>query len=104
MEQLKYLKNRRKSKEVKGTAGYLLDDLAALEGCECLSDMRLLVYQERLISALQSIDPQSYSLWDWNDAVEYLFHPASRFQTIGEAYGFMLSACEALRAGNGQKP
>ena len=103
MEQLIRLENKRKE-EVKGTVGYLLDDLAALEGCECLSDMRLPVYQERLISALQSIDPQSYSLWDWNDAAEYLFHPSSRFQTIDEVYDFMLSACEAAHIENGRKP
>lgn len=71
--------------------GYLLDDLAALSGCEYLSDLRYIpAYQTRISLALKSLNPQEYSIQDWNDAAKYLLQQAPTFQTIPEAYTFIL--------------
>lgn len=104
MERFEHLKTGKMEKGVTRTEGYLLDDLAALCGYEFLSDLRVLpVCRGKLLSALKSIDPAAYSLWDWNDAADYLFGPTPEFQTIHEAHAFMLRICEAVCFVNGQE-
>lgn len=52
----------------------LLDILAEKMGCMYLSDLRYLTTTERLtlVPALIQMTPQDHSLFEWNDALEYL--------------------------------
>lgn len=52
----------------------LLDEAAAYMGCQYLSDLHYLTpYQRCLLAAhLERHDAESFSLFQWNDALEYL--------------------------------
>lgn len=52
----------------------LLDVLAAQAGYEFLSDLRHIddLQRLRLARALEKVSPQSGTLFEWNDALEYL--------------------------------
>ena len=52
----------------------LLDAMAVQAGCEFLSDLRYIddLQRLRLARALEKVSPQSGTLFEWNDALEYL--------------------------------
>ena len=50
----------------------LLDYLAYEAGCLYLSDLLNPYYWPSVRQALQRLDSRMYSLWEWNDAAEYL--------------------------------
>ena len=61
-------------RELKGLSLPLLDYLAYQSGCIFLSDMRVLsaAAKWRLARTLERIPPEAASLWEWQDALEYL--------------------------------
>ncbi len=52
----------------------LLDAMAVQAGCEFLSDLRYIddLQRFRLARTLEKVSPQSGTLFEWNDALEYL--------------------------------
>lgn len=52
----------------------LLDEAAACMGCQYLSDLHYLTPYQRCVLAtqLECFDAGQYSLFEWNDALEYL--------------------------------
>lgn len=52
----------------------LLDILWSAAGCMYLSDLHNLWPQQkaRIVQALEQISASEVSLWDWNDALQYL--------------------------------
>jgi len=52
----------------------LLDDASDYMGCQYLSDLRYLTPYQRCILAahIETHDVKQYSLFEWNDALEYL--------------------------------
>lgn len=52
----------------------LLDEAAAYMGCQYLSDLHYLTPYQRCVLAahLERLDMANYTLFQWNDALEYL--------------------------------
>jgi len=52
----------------------LLDEAAAYMECQYLSDLHYLTPYQRCVLAahLERFDTQSFTLFEWNDALEYL--------------------------------
>lgn len=52
----------------------LLDEAATYMGCQYLSDLHYLTPYQRCVLAayLERYDAQSFTLFEWNDALEYL--------------------------------
>lgn len=52
----------------------LLDEASAQMGCQYLSDLHYLTPYQRcvLAASLERYDAQSFTLFEWNDALEYL--------------------------------
>ena len=52
----------------------LLDRAAAYLGCQYISDLRYLTQYQRsiLATAIEGYDAEDYSLFEWNDALQYL--------------------------------
>lgn len=71
----------------------LLDILAERMGCMYLSDLRNLTSTERLALGpiLIRITPQDHSLFEWNDALEYLNAGAAE-SSIGAAHSKLIKA------------
>ena len=61
-------------RELNGLSLPLLDYLAYQSGCVFLSDLRVLsaTAKWRLARTLERIPPEAVSLWEWQDALEYL--------------------------------
>ncbi|MCR2032919.1 hypothetical protein [Anaerofustis stercorihominis] len=69
----------------------LLENLSFKVGCMYLSDLR---YNENLYNIqheLRSIDPNIYSLKEWNDAVNYITGERYEFDNVNEALDFLIS-------------
>ena len=69
----------------------LLEYLSFKVGCMYLSDLR---YNENLYNIqheLRSIDPNIYSLKEWNDAVNYIIGERYEFDNVNEALDFLIS-------------
>ena len=71
----------------------LLDDAAAFMKVQYLSDLRFLRSDERvrLASFFESLDATKFTLFQWNDAVEYL-HAGLPQQSIRAARKKILQA------------
>ena len=50
----------------------LLEYLAANCGCMYISDLHQPEVLEKIKLLIPKIDPYSYSVWEWNDAVSYI--------------------------------
>lgn len=68
----------------------LLETLSQRAGCTYLSDLRLMPYRGFLPQVLPDIPPDTFTLWDWNDAVEYLLHVPAHFESGAQAKQFLL--------------
>ncbi len=53
----------------------LLDRLAQLSGCICLSDLRSPAYLHQVLEALSQIDAEEYHAREWLEAASYLLSP-----------------------------
>jgi len=71
----------------------LLENLAGRLEMGCLSDLRYMD-QSRLAVCLEAFPPESYSLWEWTDAVRYLTWAERRFSSRSEARMFLLRALQ----------
>lgn len=71
----------------------LLDDAAAFMKVQYLSDLRFLSSEERsrLAAFLEAFDAAEYTLFQWNDAIEYLSAGVKQ-QTAQEARTQLLHA------------
>lgn len=74
----------------------LLDKLKTLTGAAYLSDLCSPLFKdENIYYALESIDPHEYSLWEWEDAVEYILKSGHiHFDSPEKAHQFL---CSKLR-------
>ena len=70
----------------------LLDDLAVQLHCQYLSDLRFLAVEERrsLADVIGRIPYTAGSLWEWNDALDYLVGAAPE-QTVEAAKRCLLA-------------
>lgn len=69
----------------------LLEKLAQWTGCTYLSDLRHPPRRNCLRQLLSGIEPDSHSLWEWNDAIEYLLHTSAVFSDTGAAKQYLLA-------------
>lgn len=69
----------------------LLEDLAGQLGCMYLSDLHR-AERRRLSRCLQTFRAETYSLWEWNDAAQYLTGTEIRFSSQEAAKKFLLDA------------
>ena len=67
----------------------LLDEIGSRVGCMYLSDLHQPAWLPRVRQVLQSISPERYSLWQWNDAVSYISGKACAFTQISEAVQYL---------------
>ena len=74
----------------KTNAAGLLDYLKTRVGCFYLSDF----HDPRLLPLIQNIlceiDPWGFSVWEWNDAVEYITGAKHSFNTQKQARQYLL--------------
>ncbi len=52
----------------------LLEVLAVKAGCIYLSDLHEPFYQKKLSQVCNEIEPDAYSLKEWNEAVDYILN------------------------------
>ena len=78
--------------EAHGLAAPLLDHLADRCHCAYLSDLRFLneAQRKRLAREVEAVSADAVSLWEWNDALEYLTGQAPE-QTAEKAKGKIVS-------------
>lgn len=69
----------------------LLDTLADRMGCLYLADLRRMDKQD-LRHEIACMEALSYSLWEWNDALEYLTEERKTGATQDEAKERLLNA------------
>lgn len=76
----------------------LLDYLSAKMNCAYISELRFLPHEERkgLIREIYSIPSRAFSLWEWNDALEYLVNEGAR-PSAEEAKSELLRMLERFR-------
>lgn len=67
----------------------LLDHLAAVTGCEYLSDLHLPCRLPLLREAVTGCAGHDYSLAEWNDAVRYITGEKAVFSSPEEAKTFL---------------
>lgn len=75
----------------------LLDIAAAYLGCQYISDLRYLTPYQRCVLAthLEGIDSGWFSLFEWNDALNYLCRKEPA-ETAAEAKTVLLKALRSL--------
>ncbi|MBS6644493.1 MAG: hypothetical protein KH366_13015 [Clostridiaceae bacterium] len=71
--------------------GGLLDELAKGLHSEYLSDLRLPANRLSLIPQLNRINPASYKVKDWNDAISYILGERKLFDSQTAARDYMIS-------------
>lgn len=78
--------------------GWFLDILAVRMGCMYLSDLKFLQPWERvqLAQVLTNVLPDEISLFEWNDALEYLTREPPR-QTRQAAKEQLVTSLDALQ-------
>lgn len=69
----------------------LLEYLSFKVGCMYLSDLRYSKHLYNIKHVLRSIDPNIYSLKEWNDAVNYITGEKYEFDNVNEALDFLIS-------------
>ncbi len=78
----------------------LLEVLAAHAGCQYLSDLHLPWAVVSLADVLPALPAERFSLWQWNDAVQYIAGVSRSFSSKEEAKAFLSDFCRSL-AGEG---
>lgn len=63
----------------------LLHLIQAEVGCNYLSDLYLITFNEHVKDFIRSIPPSQYSLKEWNEAVSYLLQTSCYFESVEEA-------------------
>ena len=77
----------------------LVEYLADMVGCEFISDLPFEVAagNPKVEMELRKIDPRTYSLRDWNDALEYLVHKSGQ-ETVETAYLVLMQELQNICA------
>lgn len=75
----------------------LLDEMAALVGCVCLSDMRTEEFREKLVEVLTSLPTGKYPVAQWNEAAGYLSGEKNSFDSEAEARCFLKKKLNRVR-------
>lgn len=75
----------------------LIEDMALTLKCQYISDLLSMTegQQMKLYRKLKNIQPEEYTLFCWNDALNYLFHAPAQ-ETVNAAYEQL---CICLRNG-----
>jgi hypothetical protein len=69
----------------------LLEVLAEKSGCMFISDLRTMTVTRRLVSALEEINPDDFSLAEWNNVAHYLTSDQISFASCEEAQHYLMS-------------
>ena len=69
----------------------LLEVLAEKSGCMFISDLRTMTVTRRLVSALEEIYPDDFSLAEWCNVAHYLTNEQISFASCEEAQHFLMS-------------
>lgn len=69
----------------------LLDVLAAKVGCMYLSDLRQPKCLPYIQHSLRKFEPETFSLWEWNDAVSYITGKNCAFQEQWKAKEYLIN-------------
>ena len=70
----------------------LLDVLAYASGCNFLSDLKFtgIVEKLRIYRKLQDLNPDGFTLREWNDTVHYLTNEEVEFESNAAAQSFLV--------------
>lgn len=71
----------------------LLEELAGQLGCMYISDLHRAERRE-LRCCLRTVHAEAYSLWEWNDAAQYLTGREKRFSGQKEAKKFLMDVLD----------
>ena len=64
----------------------LLEKLALESGCPYLSDLHRPEMQRDLQTILEGLEPEGYSLQEWNEALAYIAGLRTPYSSCAEAY------------------
>ena len=67
-----------------------LEELTELTGVMYLSDLQKISY-DLVRRQIRNIDPEKYTLFQWQDAAKYLTGKETEFKTVKEIYGYLLA-------------
>ena len=67
----------------------LLEYIAAKIGCMYLSDLRQPCFFNEVKRIMPEIEPNKYSVYEWNDAVYYLTRENKEFKTQEDAWNYI---------------
>jgi hypothetical protein len=74
----------------------LLEVLASHAGCQYLSDLHLPWAAAALVNVLPALPAGRFSLWQWNDAVQYIAGVSRSFSRQEDAKAFLSCFCSSL--------
>ena len=74
----------------------LLEILAMHAGCQYLSDLHLPWAAVSLANVLPALPAERFSLWQWNDAVQYITGVSRSFSRQEDAKAFLSCFCSRL--------
>jgi len=74
----------------------LLEVLASHAGCQYLSDLHLPWAAASLVNVLPALPAGRFSLWQWNDAVQYIAGVSRSFSRQEDAKAFLSCFCSSL--------
>ena len=74
----------------------LLEVLASHAGCQYLSDLHLPWAAAALVNVLPALPAGRFSLWQWNDAVQYIAGVSCSFSRQEDAKAFLSCFCSGL--------
>ena len=67
-----------------------LEELTELIGAAYLSDLRTMDYY-LICRQLRNMEPDKYTLFQWQDAARYLTGQETKLETVKEIYDYLLS-------------
>ena len=67
-----------------------LEELTELTGVTYLSDLPTINY-DLVRRQLRNIDPEQYTLFQWQDTAKYLTGKETKFETVKEIYDYLLA-------------
>ena len=71
----------------------LLEVLARHVGCQYLSDLHSPWAAASLVNVLPALPAERFSLWQWNDAAQYIAGVSRSFSSQEEAKAFLCYFC-----------
>ena len=68
----------------------LIDILHERVGCDYISSLRNPIYFPLLYAALNRIRADDYSMWQWQDTVQYITGSSVRFNSSQQALNYLM--------------